>query len=62
MKYRSMIEVRKECLATEYGLREAWKEYFEDLGNANTKEQVGINMCCSEGAGSIKLLWGGGIR
>ena len=30
-------------------LRRIWKEYFEDLYDINTQEQVAIHMCSSDG-------------
>ena len=43
-------------------MRRIWKEYFEDLYNIDTQEQVPVHMCGSDGIqrgnyGGVEPIW-----
>ena len=50
MKSSSRIKDENGRLAQgEYKVQRIWKEYFEDLYNTNTQEQIAVYMCGFDG-------------
>ena len=49
-KYCSIKDGNGRLALEEVVVRRIWKEYFEDLYNTDTQEQVAIHMCGFDGA------------